>query len=82
MLAAAVAAPAASKARAALAQLPRRFIMDGYCVYAGRASEQQLQRRKAAADRRTVVDGFVVGGGGLKSAVLQMHFERAHYEKL
>ncbi|KAG2436579.1 hypothetical protein HYH02_011516 [Chlamydomonas schloesseri] len=42
LAAAAAAAPAGPTARAALVQLPRRFIMDGFCVYAGKASEQQL----------------------------------------
>ncbi|KAG2454320.1 hypothetical protein HYH02_001347 [Chlamydomonas schloesseri] len=84
VLAAAAAAPAASTARAALVQLPRRFIMDGFCVYAGKASEQQLQRRKAAADRRTVADASVIGKGkgSLESAVLQVHFLSARYARV
>ncbi|PNW74501.1 hypothetical protein CHLRE_12g493903v5 [Chlamydomonas reinhardtii] len=84
VLAAAAAAPepAPAKARRALVHLPHRFIMDGFCVYAGDASEQQLQRWEAAADRRTEADKSVIGDSGLESAVLQVHFESARHMQL
>lgn len=79
-LAAADAAPAESKGQAALKQLPRCFIMDGVCVYAGKPSKQQLQR--AEVNRRTVADASVIGEGGLQSAVLQVTFRSARYGRL
>ncbi len=72
VLAAAAAAPTAPRE---LTRLPRHLIMDGVCVYAGNASDQQL--RQAAATRRKVADASIIGGGGLQSAVLQLHYENA-----
>ncbi|KAG2426941.1 hypothetical protein HXX76_012726 [Chlamydomonas incerta] len=82
VLAAVAAAPAASKARAELVQLPRHFVMDGYCVYAGKATEQQLQRRKAANDRCTVAEHSAINKKGLEHALLQVHFANARFVKL
>jgi hypothetical protein len=79
VLEAAAAAPPASKAGATIKQLPPAFIMDGYCVYTGVASNQQHERWSKAAARRTQAD---ISGGGLKSAVLQVQFVSARYTNL
>ncbi len=80
MLAAAAAAPTSCEAAKELKQLPRHLIVDGFCVYAGKASE--VQRLQAATDDRMVADVSAMDSTGLQSAVLQLHVESARYWSL
>ncbi|KAG2452951.1 hypothetical protein HYH02_002288 [Chlamydomonas schloesseri] len=82
VLAAVAAAPEASQAKAALSQLPRHFIMDGFCVYAAKPTQQQLQAWQAPSARRAEADATVLGAKGLHSAVLQMQYKNMRYPAL
>ncbi len=70
VLAAAAAAPTSCKAAKELGQLPRQFIMDGFCVYVSKPLE--VQRLQAATNHRMEADVSAISSTGLQSAVLQL----------